>query len=125
MSDPDADVLARRCAEAMWAKDNASQRLNMHLRQVSAGRAVMTMVVQDHMTNGWGTCHGAYIAAVAAPGGQEPKTSRKGFSEMVANRFCPARYPSGPSGLNDQRAVARPMPPRARTLVRSEAFSRS
>lgn len=59
------DDIARRCAEVMWSSDNASQKLGMVLVEVSSGRAVMSMVVQDFMANGWGMCHGAYVSAVA------------------------------------------------------------
>ena len=59
------DELARRCAEVMWAGDNASQHLKMELREVSQGCAVMSMVVQDVMVNGWGMCHGGYISTLA------------------------------------------------------------
>jgi acyl-CoA thioesterase len=59
------DDVARRCAEAMWATDLASQKLEMELIEISSGRAVMTMTVRDFMVNGWGMCHGGYVSAVA------------------------------------------------------------
>ncbi|MGZ8800900.1 MAG: hotdog fold thioesterase [Aeromicrobium sp.] len=59
------DELARRCADVMWAGDNASRHLKMELREVSCGRSVMAMVVQDFMVNGWGMCHGGYISTLA------------------------------------------------------------
>lgn len=61
----DADALARRCADTMWADDKASQALDMQLLEVGAGRAVMAMVVQPHMVNGHGLCHGGYIFTLA------------------------------------------------------------
>lgn len=60
-----ADDLARRCADVMWLTDLASQKLEIELREISSGRAVMTMTVQDFMANGFGMCHGAYVSAVA------------------------------------------------------------
>lgn len=59
------DELARRCADVMWAEDNASQHLKMELLEVSSGRAVVSMVVQVVMVNGWGMCHGGYISTLA------------------------------------------------------------
>ena len=53
-----ADELARRCAEAMWADDEASRRLGMTLDRVGSGRATLSMAVRDDMTNGHGTAHG-------------------------------------------------------------------
>ena len=63
--DESADELARRCAEVVWANDNASRHLQMELVEVTAGRAVMRMVVQDFMLNGWGMCHGGYVSTLA------------------------------------------------------------
>ena len=59
------DDLARACAEAMWADDQASQKLGMEITDVGAGRATVTMTVTDSMTNGHGTCHGGYIFTLA------------------------------------------------------------
>lgn len=60
-----ADELARRCAEAMWADDEASRRLGMTLDRVGSGRATLSMAVRDDMTNGHGTAHGGFIFALA------------------------------------------------------------
>lgn len=59
------DELARRCADIMWDGDRASQHLDMQLRDVSSGRAVLSMVVRDFMVNGWGMCHGGYVTMLA------------------------------------------------------------
>jgi acyl-CoA thioesterase len=61
----DADALARRCADAMWAEDTATQALGMELSEVAAGRATMAMIVAPHMVNGHGLCHGGYIFTLA------------------------------------------------------------
>lgn len=61
----DPDVVARACAELMWAEDKASQGLGISLDAVAPGRATLSMTVADHMTNGHGTCHGGYIFALA------------------------------------------------------------
>ncbi len=67
MPPPDADPqdLARRCADAMWAGDEASRRLGMELVSVGPGAAELTMTVRPDMVNGHGLCHGGLIAALA------------------------------------------------------------
>ena len=59
------DLLARRCAETMWADDEASRRLGMTLDAVAPGTATLSMRVRDDMTNGHGTAHGGFIFALA------------------------------------------------------------
>lgn len=61
----EAQNLAERSAAAMWADDIAAQHLGMKLVSVGPGRAVMTMLVKDTMTNGHGLCHGGYIFTLA------------------------------------------------------------
>jgi acyl-CoA thioesterase len=61
----EADALARRCAEAMWADDKATQALGMELRSVARGRSEIAMTVRDTMVNGHGLCHGGYIFTLA------------------------------------------------------------
>jgi acyl-CoA thioesterase len=63
LSDPAA--LARACADAMWADDNASRGLGMRLEDVGPGRARMSLVVTEAMVNGHGICHGGFIFALA------------------------------------------------------------
>jgi len=65
MTDDAALVLARRCAEAMYAEDRASQHLGIQISDVAPGRATAHMVVTDTMINGHEICHGGYIALLA------------------------------------------------------------
>ena len=65
MSDGDADELARLCADAMWASDNASRALGMTICEIGPGRAKLTMTVREDMTNGHGMCHGGFIFTLA------------------------------------------------------------
>ena len=65
MSAPDPRTLARACADAMWASDNASRHLGMELAEVAPGHAVIAMTITDTMTNGHGMCHGGYIFTLA------------------------------------------------------------
>ncbi len=60
-----SDDLARRSAEAMWADDKAAKALGMSIDAVSAGRATLSMMVTETMTNGHGICHGGYIFTLA------------------------------------------------------------
>ena len=59
------DELARRCAQVMWTDDRASQAMGMRLDSVGPGRATIAMRVRDDMVNGYGLCHGGYVAALA------------------------------------------------------------
>ena len=59
------DNLARACADAMWAEDDASQGLGMEIVDVGPGRATLTMTVQPHMVNGQRIAHGGFIFLLA------------------------------------------------------------
>lgn len=61
----DATELARRCADAMWNEDAASQRLGMRVDAVAPGSASVSMRVTDRMINGHGLCHGGLIFTLA------------------------------------------------------------
>ncbi len=57
--------IAERSAEAMWARDRASKWLGAFLDEVKPGRAVMSMTVEPHHTNGHDICHGGFIFTLA------------------------------------------------------------
>ena len=59
------DELARRCAEAMWRDDRASQALGMSLDAVGPGRVTLSMTVTETMINGHEICHGGLIFTLA------------------------------------------------------------
>jgi acyl-CoA thioesterase len=61
----DPDEIARRCAEAMYADDVASQQLGITISDVHPGRATATMAIRDEMVNGHGICHGGYVFTLA------------------------------------------------------------
>jgi acyl-CoA thioesterase len=61
----DADALAKACAAAMWAEDQASRGLGMELISVGAGRAEVAMTVTETMVNGHDICHGGFIFTLA------------------------------------------------------------
>jgi acyl-CoA thioesterase len=61
----DAEGLARRAADALWAGDGASQGLGMEILEVGPGLAVLSMTIRGSMTNGHGTAHGGYIFTLA------------------------------------------------------------
>ena len=57
--------LAQACADAMFARDQASQQLGIKIESVAPGRAVLRMTVDDRMIQGHGNCHGGYLFALA------------------------------------------------------------
>jgi acyl-CoA thioesterase len=59
------DNLARACADAMWAEDDASKGLGMEIVDVGPGRATLTMTVRPHMVNGQRIAHGGFIFLLA------------------------------------------------------------
>jgi acyl-CoA thioesterase len=56
---------ARRCADLMWAGDNASRALGMRITAVGPGTATMEMTVRADMVNGHGIGHGGLTFALA------------------------------------------------------------
>ena len=61
----EADLLARRCAEAMYADDHAARDLGIEIGEVGAGRAVLAFTVRPQMLNGHDMCHGGMIFTLA------------------------------------------------------------
>lgn len=61
----DAQVLAERVGESMFASDRASRALGMHIEGIGPGHAEMTMSVRGDMVNGHAICHGGYIYLLA------------------------------------------------------------
>ena len=59
------DQLARACADAMWAEDDASSGLGMEIVDVGPGRATLAMTVKPHMVNGQRIAHGGFIFLLA------------------------------------------------------------
>ncbi|MDF2368290.1 hydroxyphenylacetyl-CoA thioesterase PaaI [Sneathiella sp.] len=60
-----AEDIARTVGETMYRKDTAAQHIGIVLKEISPGRAVMTMRVVDYMLNGHRICHGGYIFTLA------------------------------------------------------------
>jgi acyl-CoA thioesterase len=61
----DALEIARRCADAMYADDLASQQLGIEISEVSPGRAVARMRVSESMINGHKIAHGGFVFLLA------------------------------------------------------------
>ncbi|NHN36581.1 hydroxyphenylacetyl-CoA thioesterase PaaI [Pseudomaricurvus alcaniphilus] len=61
----DAETLARRCVEAMWEEDRASQALGMQVIATGECRAEVSMTVREDMVNGHSMCHGGMIFTLA------------------------------------------------------------
>lgn len=61
----DADGLAARVVETMYARDQASQAFGMEVIAASEGRVTVKMLVRENMTQAVGTCHGGMIFTLA------------------------------------------------------------
>jgi acyl-CoA thioesterase len=61
----DAQQLAEATAQAMYARDMATQSLNMTIEAVRPGYARLVMRIREDMLNGHKTCHGGFIFALA------------------------------------------------------------
>ena len=57
--------LARRCGDAMWKDDKASQALGMEMEITGVGAATVSMTIRDDMVNGLDVCHGGLVFALA------------------------------------------------------------
>jgi acyl-CoA thioesterase len=56
---------ALRCAEEMWAVDNASRLLGIAVEVTAVGAATATMRVREDMVNGFDVCHGGMVFTLA------------------------------------------------------------
>ena len=56
---------ADKSAAAMWKNDNSSPWIGIALENVDEGRAIMSLQVEKHHTNGHGICHGGIIFTLA------------------------------------------------------------
>jgi acyl-CoA thioesterase len=57
--------IARACADAMWAEDDASKGLGMEIVEIGAGFATLAMNVRPDMVNGQRIAHGGFIFTLA------------------------------------------------------------
>ena len=64
-SPADAQALAEKVADAMFARDPASQGLGMTIDAVGPGYASMSMTIRADMLNGHQSCHGGFIFTLA------------------------------------------------------------
>jgi acyl-CoA thioesterase len=78
------DEIARRCADLLWTGDRASAALGISIEDIGAGRAELSMMVREEMTNGHGMCHGGYIFALA--------DSAFAFACNTYNQRCVAQH---------------------------------
>jgi acyl-CoA thioesterase len=56
---------AERVRDQLWATDRASQGMGMRVAAIGPGTCTMTMTVREDMLNGYGTCQGGLLAALA------------------------------------------------------------
>lgn len=57
--------IARACADAMWAEDDASKGLGMEIVEIGPGFAMLAMTVRPDMVNGQRIAHGGFIFTLA------------------------------------------------------------
>ena len=105
---------ATRSAAAMWASDDASKWVGMSLAGVVPGRAVTTLTVEKHHTNGHNICHGGVIFSLA--------DSAFAFACNSYNNFAVAQHNTisfiAPGMLGDQlTATAREVSLRGRSGI--------
>jgi acyl-CoA thioesterase len=65
MTATEAQTLAEQCAQAMYARDRASQTAGMTIDEVAPGYARMSMTLLPQMMNGHDIAHGGAIFALA------------------------------------------------------------
>lgn len=61
----DAQTIAERVRDRLWATDRASQGMGMRVAAIGPGSCTMTMAVREDMLNGYGTCQGGLLTALA------------------------------------------------------------
>ncbi len=64
MTEP-GGALARRVADAMFARDLAAQHIGIQIVDVGEGRATLRMTVAPYMVNGHDLTHGGFVFALA------------------------------------------------------------
>ena len=57
--------IARRCKDALWESDKASQALGIEVKVRESGAASAAMKIREDMINGFGVCHGGLIFTLA------------------------------------------------------------
>jgi acyl-CoA thioesterase len=61
----DAQTIAERVRDHLWAGDRASRGLGMAVAAIGPGTCTMTMTVREDMINGHGSCQGGLVTALA------------------------------------------------------------
>ena len=79
-----SDELARACADAMWAQDQASQELGMQIDHIAPGEATLSMSIRRDMVNGLNVAHGGFIFMLA--------DSTFAFACNTHNQFAVAQH---------------------------------
>ena len=62
---PTPQRIAERVRDHMWSTDCASQGMGMEVTAIGPGTCTVTMAVREDMLNGYGTCQGGLLAALA------------------------------------------------------------
>ncbi len=56
---------AKKSAEIMWEKDNASKGIGIKIERISPGEADLSLLVESKHLNGHDICHGGFIFTLA------------------------------------------------------------
>jgi acyl-CoA thioesterase len=64
-SSAQAQQLAEKVAQALYAKDQASQALGIRIVEIRPGHARLAMLVRGDMVNGHRICHGGMVFTLA------------------------------------------------------------
>ena len=114
------DELAKACADAMWANDDASRGLGFEIKRIASGEADLTMTVRRDMLNGQKICHGGFIFtladsafAFACNGHNQFAVAHSCKIDFLAPAFegdlltaiAKERYREGRSGIYDVRVI--------------------
>ncbi|WP_209017607.1 hydroxyphenylacetyl-CoA thioesterase PaaI [Roseibium aggregatum] len=97
VSEMSPQELAEACAKLMWDDDRASKGLGIELLKVEPGKAVLTMRVAEHMTNGHGNMHGGFLFALADSAFAFACNS---YNQMTVAQHCSITY-IAPGSLGD------------------------
>lgn len=84
-----ANLLAKKCADVMWANDIASWELGMKIVEVGAGTATMTMTITSNLLNGHKTCHGGYVFMLADSCFAFASNS---YNQIMVGQHCTINY---------------------------------
>ncbi len=104
MTELRGDDLARACAAAMYAQDQASRAMGIAIEEVRTDYARAVMTIREDMLNGHGICHGGFIFSLADSAFAFASNSR---NQSTVAQKCVIEYKRPGRGGDRLAAVAR------------------